>query len=333
MHFSSSRRLAARLGTALLAAPLLMLAHPATAQTYPDRPIRLVVPYTAGQGADISARTVADALARLLGQPIVIDNKPGAGGNIGAALVARAAPDGYTLLWGSNATNAVNGWLYKNLPFDAQKDFAPISLMTQVPMVISVQPQSRHDSLKALLVDAKASPGKIGVAIPSTTSRVVFAEVQRLAGVELLPVAYKSSPGAMNDLLGGHVPVTIDTLTASLPLIRAGKLKPLAVTLARRSPALPQVPTVAEQGLAGFDLGPWNVVAAPRGTPPAIVSLLNARIRETMALPETRQKFRDSSGLEPGPEPTLSPADVQAFIARETETWGRIIRDANITAD
>jgi len=328
-----SRRLACRWTGSLLAAILLVAAGAAAAGDYPERPIRMIVPYAAGQGADVAARTVADRLAKVLGQPIVIDNRPGAGGNIGAELVAHAAPDGYMLLWGSNATNAANQALYRNLSFDPQRDLVPISLMTQVQMVISVRPQDPHDSLKALLADARANRGRIDVAIPSTTSRVVVAELERLAGVELYPVNYKSSAGAMTDLMGGHVPLTVDTLTASLPLVRAGKIRPLAVTLARRSEALPQVPTVAEAGLPGFDLGPWNVVAAPRGTPAAVITLLNARIAEIMKEPEMRRKMRELNGVEPGAEPALAPGQVQAFVAREAETWGRIIRNANIVAD
>ncbi|MGE0803026.1 MAG: Bug family tripartite tricarboxylate transporter substrate binding protein [Lautropia sp.] len=329
MH--SIRRLTA-LGLLAMTATL-GAAGPAHAQDYPNRPIRLVVPYTPGQGADIAARSLAERLSARLGQPIVIDNKPGAGGNIGAEIVARASPDGYTLLWGSNATNAANPALYKSMPYDPRKDLLPVSLTSRQAMVIVALPGYRHAGLRPLLAEAAQKPGTINFAIPSTTSQVVFAEMQRLSATRLYAVPYKSSANAMADLLGGHVELSIDTITAALPLVRSGKIKALAVTLAERSAALPEVPTVAEAGLAGFDLGPWNVVAAPRGTPPAAIERLNREIRSIYEEPAMRRLVLEQTGAEPGREPTLSVTAVRQFIDGEVDKWGRIIRNAGITLE
>ena len=302
----------------------------AAAQPYPTKPIRLIVPFAAGQGADVAARLIAQKLGDDLGQPLVIDNRPGAGGNIGAQAAAKAPPDGYTLLVGSNGTHAANPALYATLPFDPIRDFVPIAFTGSVPMVLLANPGFAAASTADLIRMAKASPGTLNVAIPSSTSRVVFEQFTVLAGVTLFPVNYKSSPTAMTDLIGNQIALSIDTLIASAPQLKAGRLKAIAVSSKARSEVLPGVPSFAEAGLAGFDISAWNVWFAPRDTPPEAVRALHAGIGRVLAQPDVRQRLRDL-GLEPGGAD--SPQQVAEFVASELRKWGELIRRAGLKAE
>jgi tripartite-type tricarboxylate transporter receptor subunit TctC len=320
------RRILALLGAMLLA----LTGVNAVAQSWPTRPIRLVVPFAAGQGADAASRTVAQKLSERLGQSIVIDNRPGAGGNVGSEAVAKAPADGYTLLVGSNGTHAANAALYANLPFDPIQDFVGIAYIGSVAMVMLAAPSHPASSLQDLVALARSAPGTVSIAIPSSTSRVVFELLTRSSRATFNPVAYKASSAAMTDLIGGHIPFSIDTVIAAGPQVSSGKLKALGVSTASRSQALPGTPTFAEAGFAGFDLAAWNVWFAPRGTPAAIVDRLNQTLREVLGDDQVKARLR-SLGYEPGG--ALDAPAVAGFVRSEATKWGDLIRAAGIKAD
>jgi tripartite-type tricarboxylate transporter receptor subunit TctC len=303
---------------------------PALSQAYPERPIRLIVPFAPGQGADAAARLVAQKLSENLKQPIIADNRPGSGGNIGAQAAAKAEPDGYTLLVGSNGTHAANAALYASLPYNPQEDFVPLSYIGSVAMVLLASPGSPASSVQEVLAQAKAQPGTVSVAIPSSTSRVVLELLTQTTGARFNPIAYKASGAAMTDLIGGHVQLSIDTVIAAAPQVAAGTLKALAVSTSTRSSALPPVATFLEAGVPNFDLAAWNVWFAPRGTPPAIVTKLNAELRKVLADADVQARLR-SLGYEPGG--TQDPAGVGAFVMGEARKWGDLIRGAGIKAE
>ena len=299
-------------------------------EVYPNRPIKLIVPYTPGQGADSAARLVATRLAERLKQAIVVDNRPGAAGNIGAELAAKAPADGYTLLVGSNATHAANAALYPSLRFDPIKDFVPVAYIGAVPMALIAAPNFPASSIGDLIQLAKANPDTVSVAVPSSTARVVLELLSKSSGANFRNVPYKGSTAAITDVLGGHVQLSIDTAMAATPQISAGKMKALGVTSATRTSVLPSVPPFAESGLPGFSLVAWNVWFAPRGTPPAIVEKLNTEIAKVLAETDTAAKLR-GLGYEPGKAD--DPQKVSAFVNAETKKWGDLIRAAGITAD
>lgn len=313
---------------ALLAVSLF--AGAAAAQDYPTKPITLIVPYAAGQGADAAARLVADRLAAKLGKAIVVENRPGAGGNIGAAAAAQAKPDGYTLLVGSNATHGANSALYPKLPFDPIKDFVPIAYIGAVPMVLVARPDFAGSDIPKLTAAAKAKPGEISVALPSTTARAVSYLLQKRLGVSLNEVPYRGSASATTDILGGSVNLLVDTLIATSPLILEGKLKAIAVSSRNRATTLPDVPTLAESGLGDFDLVPWNTWFAPKGTPAAIVDKLNAGIDEILADPDVQKRLR-VLGYETAVK--MSPAQTAEFVKAEAQKWADLIRASGITGE
>jgi tripartite-type tricarboxylate transporter receptor subunit TctC len=314
----------------VLALLLALLPTWASAQSYPDRFVRLIVPFAPGQGADAAARIVAEQVSRNLGQPVVIENRPGAGGNIGADAVAKATPDGYTLLVGSNGTHAANAALYPSLTFDPLNDFIPLAFIGSVPMVLVTRPDYAASTTKALIDAAKAKPESINVAIPSSTARVVFELLQNKSQAKLFPVAYKASNTALSDLLGNHVDLAIDTVIATTPQVQAGKLKALAVSSATRSLSLPDVPTFVEGGLAGFDLAAWNIWLAPKGTPDAVVSKLNKAINAALQDKDVQEKLLKLGYIPGGKDDT---ATVAAFVRTETTKWGDLIRQAGIKAE
>ncbi len=310
----------------------LTTAAPTLAQSgpggYPNRQIRLIVTGTPGQGTDILARLIAQRLSDRVRQPIFVDNKPGAGGNIGADTAAKATADGYTLLMATNATHAANAAMYSNMPFDPIKDFTAIAMVGSLPMMLSAAPELPVSSVRELLDAARAKPGAINVAIPSTSARVMLQLLNQLGKVDLFPVNYKGSGPAFIDLLGGRVQLTIDTVSASLPQAAAGKIKPLAVTTGTRFDAVPNVPTLGEAGVPGFDLAPWNALMAPRGTPKDIVNYLNGHIVAIVAEPETRKRM-----VELGILPTSgTPEQLEAFVVSESQKWGDLVRQARIVA-
>ncbi|MEJ8810344.1 tripartite tricarboxylate transporter substrate-binding protein [Variovorax ureilyticus] len=298
----------------------------ALAQAYPTKPIRIIVPYQAGQGTDVATRYLAEHLGRALGQPLVIDNRAGAGGNIGAAEVARAAPDGYTLLMGTNGTHVLNQFLYPAMPFDPEKDFEAVALVSTFPMVILANPNAPYRNMADLLAAAKARPDAVDVGLPSTTSRLVLELIQKQGGVVMRSVPYKGSGTSMTDLMGGQVLVGIDTASAARPFIANGKLKALAVTSLQESALLPGTKPAASQGLEGFQVVAWNGLYAPRGTPAAIVQKLNAEIAKILTQPEARQRL-----LELGHEPAGgTPESLDRFARSEREKWGPLIRSAGM---
>jgi tripartite-type tricarboxylate transporter receptor subunit TctC len=307
----------------------LALALPAAAQSWPSKPIKIVVPYQAGQGTDVGARYFAEQLGKALGQQVYVDNKPGAGGNIGTADAARSPNDGYTLLMGTVATQTMNEFLYPSVGYDSQKDFEPIALVGMLPMVISANPSFPANSVAELVAAAKAKPDKIDIALPSTTARLVFELLKDKSGAPLFGVPYKGSATAMAEVTGGQLPVIVDTATATRGQVAGGKLKPLGITTLKSSELLPGVKSVAEQGFPGFEVTAWNALYAPRGTPKAVVDRLNAEVTRILAQPEARQRL-----LQIGFEPAGgTPEELAAFEKREREKWGPLIKAAGLKGD
>ena len=314
---------------AILSLVVLLLALPAAAQTYPSRPVRLIVPYQAGQGTDVAARYFAERLSKALGQQFVVDNRPGAGGNIGAEAVAHAVADGYTLLMGTNATQTMNELLYPSTGYDAEKDFAPIVLVGMLPMVVAANPGFAPGTIPELVAAAKAQPDKINVALPSTSARVVFEFLKERSGAPLFGVPYKGSGTAMTEVMGGQVQLIVDTATALRGHVQNGKLKAIAITTLKSGELLPGVKSVAEQGMTGFEMTPWTAMYAPRGTPKPIIDRLNAEITKVLAEPEARQKL-----LQLGFEPAGgTPGQLAAFEKTERAKWGPLIKAAGLKGD
>ncbi|MDP3204878.1 MAG: tripartite tricarboxylate transporter substrate binding protein [Hydrogenophaga sp.] len=301
----------------------------ANAQTYPQRPIKIIVAYAAGQGTDIATRYLAAQMAVDLGQPIVIENKAGAGGNLGTELAKQAAPDGYTLTMGTNATHVLNQYLYTKLSFDPAQDFEPIALVGTFPMVMAVNASSPLTSAAELVSLARSNPRSADIAMPSTTARLVVELLKDRTSVPLFGVPYRGSANAMSDLLGGQVPAIVDTPTALRPLLASGRVRALAVTSAQPSGLVPGVKTVAEQGFSDFEVVAWNALYAPKGTPQDIVTKLNASLNKVLAKPETRQRLLDL-GFDPAGG---TPARLAAFAVNERRKWEPVIKRAGIQVD
>ncbi len=299
------------------------------AQDYPVRPVRIIVAYQAGQGTDVATRFVAEQLTKAIGQSFFIENRAGAGGNVGTAEAARAAPDGYTLTMGTSGTQTMNPFLYASTGYDAEKAFDPIILVSRFPMVIAAGPSASFKNIGELLEAARANPKAADMAIPSTTARLVVELLKERTGIGLFGVPYKGSPAAATDVLGGQLPILIDTISGARPGLSSGKLRPIAVTSAKPSALLPGVPSVAEQGVPGFDVSAWNALYAPRGTPAAIITRLNAEVAKVLAQPDVQQRL-----LQLGHEPVGgTPAELAAFEKSEREKWGPIIKKAGLKAD
>ncbi|MEF7617446.1 tripartite tricarboxylate transporter substrate binding protein [Aquincola sp. MAHUQ-54] len=315
---------------AAVAAFLLPLAsEPAAAQTYPSRSVRIIVPYQPGQGTDVATRYLAEYLTKAMGQSFFVENRAGAGGNIGASEAARAAPDGYTLVMGTNGTHVLNQYLYGSMPFDPEKDFEPVMLVSSFPMVVLAAANSPYNSLSDLLAEARAKPDTVNVALPSTTARLVLELLKQQSATSLRGIPYKGSGTSMTDLVGGQVPVAIDTVSASRAFISSGKLKALGVTSLNASALLPGVKPVAAQGVDGFQVVAWNGLYVPRGTPPAVVQKLNAELGKILALAEVRHRL-----LELGHEPALgSPAELADFAKSERHKWGPLITKVGLKAE
>ena len=305
------------------------LAAAAVAQPYPTKPIRIVVAYPAGQGTDIATRYLADQVAKELGQPIIIDNRPGAGGNLGTELTARAAPDGYTLTMGTNATHVLNQYLYGKLPFDAANDFEPVVMAGSFPMVIAVPSSSKLTSAKDLVDTVKHEPRGADIALPSTSARLVMELLKERSATPLFGVPYKGSGAAITDMLGGQLPVIVDTPTSLRPHIAGGKVRPIAVTSAQSSPLVPGVKPVAEQGFSGFNVIAWNALYAPKGTPADIITSLNAAFNKVLQRPETRQRLLDL-GFEAGGG---TPEQLREFGQAERRKWQGVISSAGLKAE
>jgi tripartite-type tricarboxylate transporter receptor subunit TctC len=315
--------------TSLFAALLFPLA--AAAQSYPDKPIHLVVPFPPGGVADIIARPVAEKLAARLGQPVIVENRGGATGTIGAAYVAHAAPDGYTLLLGTTNEIAMSPTLYGTLPYDPTKDFAPVSIVAQFPNVLVVGPTVHAASLADLTAQAKARPKSLTFASSGqgSTNHLTAELYQGQAGVQVTHIPYKGGGPALVDLTGGHVDAMFATLPSAVALIKAGKLHALAVTGEQRSPALPDVPTAKESGLPGLVVTTWNGVIAPAGTPAAVISKLAQALKQVVDDPDIRQKLAAV-----GAEPMYTPPQAFAGIIRgDFARWSSLIRKAGIKVD
>ncbi len=298
---------------------------------YPDRPIRLVVPFPAGGGADNLARIVMPRAAQALGRPIVIDNRPGAGGNVGAEIVARAAPDGYTLLYGTNGTHSINQTLYGNLRFDPVKDFAPVSRMTVIAALLFVYPELPVHSVQELVRYAKANPGMLHFASAGngTTSHLAGELFRTMAGIDIVHVPYRGGALAAADVMSGQVGMMIDVMPNAYPLVKGGRVRGLAVTTAQRSPSAPELPTVAESGLPGFEVSAWDGILAPAGTPAPIVDRLNAAIRMALDDPQVRETLR-ANGAQPVPG---TPAEFASHIFNSTDRWAKVVRQSGAKVD
>ena len=320
---------------ALLAIVATAIAAPLTfaqgAANYPAKPVRLVVPFPAGGTTDILARAVAQRLSEAWGQQVIVDNRPGAGGNIGSDLVAKAKPDGYTLLMGTVGTHAINPSLYRNMPYDHVKDFAPVILVAGVPNVLVVNPSLPVHSVPELIAYAKANPGKLNFASSGNgTSIHLSGELfKTMAGVQMTHVPYKGSSPALADLMGGQVQLMFDNLPSSLGLIKGGKLRAIAVTSATRAAALPDVPTIAESGLPGFEASSWFGVLAPAATPHEIVAKLNGTIALWLATPEAKEKLLAQGAIAAGG----SPEDFARHIDRETAKWAKVVKASGAHID
>jgi len=313
-----------------MAALALAVAAPAGAQGYPSKPLRLVVGFPAGGGADLAGRSVGQKLAEQLGQNVLVDNRPGASGNIAAEVVARSAPDGHTLFV-STITLSTNASLYSRLPFDAQRDFAPISLLTTVPIVIVVHPSLPARSARDLVGLARARPGELVFASAGngTAGHLSGEMFKQMAGVALTHVPYKGSPPALTDLLGGQVPIMFDGLNTSYPHVRAGKVRALAVTTKKRAGVVPDVPTLDETGLAGFDAATWTGLLAPAATPAAVLDRLNAEVQKALNAPDVRERLV-GLGSEVAP---MSRADFATYLRNEIAKWAQVVKAAGIRAD
>jgi len=296
----------------------------ALAQAYPTKPIKLVVPFPPGGGGDTLARLVMTRAAKELGQPVVVENLAGAGGNIGAQNAARAAADGCTLLYGTNGTHGINQTLYKNAGFDALKDFEPVSQLTRIAAMVVVRPGLPANTMPELLKLLKASPGRYTFASAGngTTSHLAGEILKSSAGLSIVHIPYRGGGPAMTDLLGGQVDMLIDVMPSTAPQVRAGKLRGLAVTTARRVPAMPELPTIAESGVPGFDVSAWDAIFVPARTPAPLIAQLNDAIRKALADPELRAQLVER-GAEAAPS---SPAELGAFVKSEIVRWGEAVK-------
>jgi tripartite-type tricarboxylate transporter receptor subunit TctC len=316
---------------AIASAAALLLPAAAPAQDYPNKPIRLVVPFPPAGGTDVLSRAIGYAIQNNTKWIIVVDNKPGAGGNIGLDFAAKSAPDGYTIAMGQTANLAVNPALYSKMPFDPLKDFAPIALVSSQPLILVVNTTSPYKTLKDLVDAAKANPGKLNMASSSngTIGHIGGELFQRRAGIKMTHVPYKGAGAAVTDLMGGSVDCFFGNSQAVGGLVNGGKLRPLAVTAPRRLANYPDVPTVAELGYAGFEAATWSGLVAPAGTPKAIVDRLNAEVNKALGTEAMKQKLMEEGSTPLGG----TPEQFAAFIRTEHAKWGAAVRDANIKLD
>jgi tripartite-type tricarboxylate transporter receptor subunit TctC len=316
---------------AVLAACAALAIPSAQADTYPSKPIRMVVGFPSGGAPDILARIFSEKISPSWGQPVVVDNKPGAGGNIGAEAVAHAAPDGYTLALGTVGTHSINGSLYSKMPYDMVKDFAPVILVASTPNVLVVNPSVPARNVAELIALAKAKPGSLTFGTPGigTSPHVAGEMFNALAGVKLTHVPYKGRAMAIPDLLGGHISMMFDNLPSALPVIKEGKVRALGVTSAKRSPSAPDIPTLAEQGLPGFDADSWFAIFAPANTPKDVVAKLNAELNRIYQLPDVQAKLK-TLGL----DPILgTPEKLATYQRAEIAKWAKVVKDSGAKAE
>ncbi len=317
-----------QLGAAFVALGASAGFHQAQAQSFPTRPITLVIPFAPGGSTSIVGRGIADKMSELLGEKVVVDNRPGAGGTVGTKAVAKSEPDGYTLVLGYTGPLAIGPSLYKNVGYDPRKDFAPIGLIGNAPNSLVVHPSFPAKTVAELIAYAKANPGKVnfGSAGAGTASHITGEYFARSAGITLVHIPYKGTGPALTDLLGGHIPMAFAPIPASHPNVSAGKLRALAVTSATRSGLLPDVPTMAEAGLSDFDASLYYGLAAPAGTPRPVIDKLNKVLREALASDEVkRQLGADGTDITPG-----TPEDYAAFIDKDEKKWSQLVKASGV---
>jgi tripartite-type tricarboxylate transporter receptor subunit TctC len=313
-----------------LLAVLLALAS-ASSVAFPDKPVRFVIGFTPGGPSDILARAVGQKLAERWGQQVVIENRPGAGGNLAAEVVAKSAPDGYTWLLGNNSILATNQSLYKKLPYDPVKDFAPVALIAVQPNILVVHPEVKATSVMELVSLAKQSPGKLNYASSGAGAAAHLAGelFKTMAGVDIVHVPYKGAQPALTDLIAGQVQLMFATSASVIPYVKAGRLRALAVTTAQRSPSVPELPTVSEAGLSGFEATTWHGVVVPAATPAPLVQRLNQDLNSVLGEKDLRERL---TGL--GAEVlTGTPRDFADYIAREIPKWTKVVKDSGARAD
>jgi tripartite-type tricarboxylate transporter receptor subunit TctC len=320
-------------GAALCAAAQLAPAAPAGqhAADFPSKPIRFIVPYPPAGTAGIQARAISDKLAEAWGQPVVIDHRPGGGGNIGAELAAKAPPDGYTIVMGTAQTHAINPSVFRKLPYDPVRDFAPVTLVSATPQVMVIHPSLPANSVREFVAVAKARPGQLAYASNGngSTQHIAGEMFKSAAGINLIHVPYKGSAQAFTDLLSGQVAMMFNNLHQTLPHARAGRLRTLAVTSAKRSALAPDLPTVAESGIPGYEIGSWFAIYAPAGTPPAIVNKLHHAIANALASAEVRQQLAAQGGelLGGGPQALLE------LMRAEIPRYAKVVRETGARVD
>jgi tripartite-type tricarboxylate transporter receptor subunit TctC len=299
------------------------------ADVYPTRPIRMVVGFAPGGGTDLTARPVAQKLSELLGQQVIVENRPGAAGNIATEQVARAAPDGYTILMGTIAALAINPSLYGNLKFDPETDFAPVIQVVDATNILALHPSVRANSVQELIALAKQTSLSAGSSGIGATGHLAIELFNLMAGVKLVHVPYKGGAPAMTDLVGGQVQLVFATAASAVPQIKAGRIKGIAVTTARRSALMPELPTLSEAGLPGFDANNWYGIVVPARTPRAIINQLNAEVTKILNMPDVRTTLFNQ-GLDPAPG---TPEQFGAYIRSERIKWAKVIKESGAKAE
>ena len=301
------------------------------AQSYPEKPIRLIIAFPAGGGSDVMGRLLAARLSERLGQPFVVDNRPGAGGSIGTEGAVKSPPDGYTVLLGSTSEVSINRSLYTKLSYDPLKDLAPIGMVATTPMVLVVHPSMPVKDVKQLVAIAKARPGQIhyGSAGSGSTTHLAAELFKSTAGIDIVHVPYKGAPPALADLTGGHVQLMFSTLPATLPLVHANRLRPLGVSSTKRADTLPQVPTIVEAGFAGYEVEYWYGLFAPRNTPPQMLAVLTKTLGAALGTAELQSDIR-KQGAEPS---VLSLQQFTAFLSEDAERWRKAVKVSGATAN
>ncbi len=331
-HSHATRRFAlGSIASAVVLGAGLLGGTSALAQAYPTKPVTIIVPFAAGGTTDILARIIGQALTAELGQSVVVDNRAGAGGNIGGQAAAKATPDGHTLFMGTVGTHAINASLYKKMPFDPVKDFAPLTRVANVPNLLVANPAQPYKSVKDLIAYAKANPGKVNFGSAGNGSSIHLSGelFKSLAKVDMQHVPYKGSAPAVTDLLGNQIGIMFDNMPSAIQHVRSGKLVPLAVTTAKRSPELPNVPTIAEAGVPGYEATSWFGMFAPAGTPAPVLAKLNAAIVKVLGQPDVKKKINEQ-GAEVYSE---TPEQFAAFIQAESVKWGKVVKESGASLD
>lgn len=331
-HSHATRRFAlGSIASAVVLGAGLLGGTSALAQAYPTKPVTIIVPFAAGGTTDILARIIGQALTAELGQSVVVDNRAGAGGNIGGQAAAKATPDGHTLFMGTVGTHAINASLYKKMPFDPVKDFAPLTRVANVPNLLVANPAQPYKSVKDLIAYAKANPGKVNFGSSGNGSSIHLSGelFKSLAKVDMQHVPYKGSAPAVTDLMGNQIGIMFDNMPSAIQHVRSGSLVPLAVTTAKRSPELPNVPTIAEAGVPGYEATSWFGMFAPAGTPAPVLAKLNAAIVKVLAQPDVKKKINEQ-GAEVYSE---TPEQFAAFIQAESVKWGKVVKESGASLD